>query len=609
MLLCDDLRVRLRKDEYDPIRGRGSFGRRKTVTSPVRGEGQVRIPLTMIEDPAFKTCRRRIIEWQKLRCRHDFEYWCARCVIIKQKTGSADGPFILNTPQRRVASQLEQDRLNGLPIRIIMLKARQWGGSTLIQMYMAWIQTCHKKNWNSLICAHVKDTASGIRGMYSKLLENYPSTLWDGTEGAKFKPYERAQNIRTIAGRDCRVTIGSSENQDAVRGADYAMAHLSETAFWPSTAMRSPEGFIQAICGGIGLLPYSLIAIESTANGVGNYFHNEWLRSKEHKSDKRAIFVPWYEIDIYRLTPPDKGALIDSMNDYERHLWDLGLDLEQIWWYRVKSSEYPGAEQMRAEFPTDDVEAFVNSGNNVFSMESIEKLRYGCRAADGRGSISSDGQRFVEDSSGELEVWELPQKGASYVVSVDVGGRSAKSDFSVIAVIKRGRGILPEITAQWRGHADHDIVARKAASTARFYNTALLVIESNSFETAEYGGVADSNLFVLSRLAESYPNVYRRRTYDRQTSTYNTMIGFHTNRATKCILINTLIESVREGCYVERDNEACNEMTVYEQRSNGSFGAKPGYHDDILMSRAIGLYVANTEPIPPEHDGGDESSW
>ncbi len=130
---------------------------------------------------------------------------------------------------------------------------------------------------------------------------------------------------------------------------------------------------------------------------------------------------------------------------------------------------------------------------------------------------------------------------------------------------------------------------------ARYYNRALLVIESNTFETSEYGGATDSNLFVLNRLAEDYSNVYRRRTYDRTTNRYTSNVGFHTNRSTKALLINGLIEAVRDGGYIERDNEACNELAVYEQRSNGSFAAKDGYHDDILMTRAIALHVITTD--------------
>ena len=59
------------------------------------------------------------------------------------------------------------------------------------------------------------------------------------------------------------------------------------------------------------------------------------------------------------------AALAASLDDYETGLWNLGLDLEQICWYRLKSREYPGAEELHAEYPTTDVEAFANTGNGV----------------------------------------------------------------------------------------------------------------------------------------------------------------------------------------------------------------------------------------------------
>ena len=57
---------------------------------------------------------------------------------------------------------------------------------------------------------------------------------------------------------------------------------------------------------------------------------------------------------------------------------------------------------------------------------------------------------------------------------------------------------------------------------------------------------------------------------------------------------------VRDDAYVERDVDACDELAVYECRQSGRFAAKPGHHDDILMTRAIGLYVASgmPEPVP-----------
>lgn len=583
-----------RENNYDPVAGKGSYGERIEVPTPVKGLPVARIPRAMRYDPQYKQAAADPVEWQRMRCRYDFEYWCATCVHVRHKINGRYTPFILNAPQRRVTAVLEADRLARVPMRLIMLKARQWGGSTLVQMYMAWIQSCLRRNWNSLICAHVKDVAAGIRGMYTRMLADYPEELWQGDEPPRFVPYERTLNVRELAGRGCRVTIGSAENQEAVRGADYCMAHLSETAFWPSTPRKSADDLIRAVCGAIALIPDSLIVMESTANGVGSYFHREWLRCCEGKGDKRTVFVPWYDIPIYRLDPPDAHAFYLSFTPYERMLWDMGLCLDQIYWYRRKSAEYAMHEQMMAEFPTTDVEAFLNSGNGVFAPEHVERMRESCRPAARRCEPSLP-DVFADDSLGRLHVWSDVVPGERYVVAVDIGGRSAGADWSVIAVMRRASHgeERHEVVAQWRGHTDHDLLVDYAEAMARHYNMALLIIESNTLETEAAGS---QGLFVLSRLAERYPAIYRRQSFDTATGLPAQRLGFHTNRATKALIIADLIAAVREGLYVERDHEACNELLTYEQLATGAYAARAGCHDDILMTRALALHALHSLP-------------
>ena len=596
---------------YDPIRGVGCIGKRTRVDASHLGfSAEVWLPKSMLADEKYPVASTNADAWVKLRCHHDFEFWCATCVKIKDKLSGQDIPFHLNAPQRRVAAIFESQRTASMPIRAIMLKARQWGGSTLTQMYMAWIQSVHCHNWHSLICAHVKDTAASIRGMYSKMLSAYPEQYWEGDVAPKFTPFERSTNIREIAGRGCRVTVGSAENQEAVRGSDFAMAHLSETAFWSDSTTRTPERFIRAVCGAIALVPYSLIVMESTANGVGNYFHTEWLRAKEGNSDKTPIFVPWNEIEIYRLPVANPQKLWDSMDDYERELWNNGLTLEMINWYHHKRAEYPSHAMMQAEYPSNDTEAFTCTGRNIFSLDSIEQLRTHCTPPAFVGELvgntvvgeeSLQNIRFVADQQGKLQVWKKPIEGASssrYIVAVDIGGRSASSDYSVIAVIDRGE-VHPEVVAQWRGHIDHDILTWKSAQIARWYGNALLVIESNTLESANCG---ENSLYTLSQLNGVYHNLYRRPRLAQMTDTLDSRIGFHTNRATKSLIITHLIAMVRDCGYVERCNEACNELTTYEQLPNGSYAAKLGNHDDILMTRAIALYVASTTKVAPRED-------
>lgn len=602
--------------KYDPVKGTGCHGERVRVAAREWNDGQVYIPAAMKRDKRYATVRTKE-DWVKLRCRHDFEYWATKCVIIKDKTTGADIPFVPNAPQRRVLAALEEDRVAGKPLRMIILKARQWGGSTLVQLYMAWIQITQKENWNSLICAHVKDTAATIRGMFTKMLDRYPAAYWEGDTAPAFRPFERTLNTRVIQGRGCKVTLGSSENQDAVRGNDYSMAHLSEVAFWKDTALSSPAEFIRAVCGGINSTPLTMIVLESTANGIGNYFHKEWLRAKKGESDKRAVFVPWYEIEIYRRHVADAAALWASLDDYERELWRRGLTLEMIQWYHDKRAEYQSAEQMHAEYPTTDEEAFIATEQNVFNPAEVEAMRAGCSDAfekgeltgdAGTGEASLDNLRFVESPQGCMKVWTRPETWRSerrYVVGVDVGGRSLTSDWSVIVVIDRcggDDGRTPEVAAQWRGHCDHDILAWKAVQAGRMWGNALVVFESNTFESENIEG--DPGLYILSQVKRYYPNIYHRRT-DEGTGK---KIGFHTNRATKSMIINGLIAKVREHAYIERDEGALNELLTYQVKNNGSYGAQEGCHDDMLMARAIALHVASGMPSPCD-DGNEEGYY
>lgn len=585
---------------HDPATGRGCVGER--VETAARGRSLF-LPRPMLDDPKWNIALdHRSLE--RLRFVYDFEYWAWRCVRIRHKITGANVAFVLNSAQQRVLAALERQRVAGEPIRLILLKARQWGGSTLIQVYMAWIQIIHRRNWHSLICAHVKDASVVIRGMYSKLLSEYPQDCWDEEEAPKFVAFERSVNTRVIAGRDCRVTLASSENQDAVRGGDYSMAHLSEVAFWKDSGNHSPVDFVRAVCAGIPLAPYSLIVIESTANGVGNYFHDMWQRSTEGQSGYEPVFVAWHDIAINRLAVKDEKSFASSLDDYERRFLADGLDKEQVNWYHRKRIDNKSHSAMMAEYPSTPLEAFTATDTSIFSREEVERLRRGCveRRAREVDKVWSEADvdaipelRGILSVTGEKTmVWRQREAGKEYVVTVDVGGCSSSSDYSVIAVMAvEGEDGRPEVVAQWRGHIDHYMLAWKAAGIAAHYNRALLVIESNTLESERDD---QSSVYILDRLSRRYPRLYFREKSDTVRATDERKFGFHTNAATKPLIIGHLVEMVRENGWIERDPQACNELLTYERRSNGSYGAKRGYHDDILMTRAIGLYVISTLP-------------
>lgn len=303
------------------------------------------------------------------------------------------------------------------------------------------------------------------------------------------------------------------------------------------------------------------------------------------------------------------------MNEYEWKLWYLGATLEAINWYRHKLRDYHNHDEMQAEFPSDDIEAFVHSGEIIFSLEHCNILRRTCREPDFVGEIFSSSNRnttvaalsdldIIKQSNGAFRIWQQPDKNNKvsrrYIVSVDIGGRSAKADYSVITVLDRYwiiEGGVPEVVAEWRGHIDHDLLAWKAAQIATFYNKALLVIESNTIETKDNPDAYADDL-IFDTIADCYPNLYARHDPQRIREGLPPRWGFHTNRKTKQTIVDTMIAIVRSQGYIERNDLAIDEMLTYERRPNGSYAATEGHHDDILITRMMALYVSSDIELP-----------
>ena len=65
------------------------------------------------------------------------------------------------------------------------------------------------------------------------------------------------------------------------------------------------------------------------------------------------------------------------------------------------------------------------------------------------------------------------------------------------------------------------------------------------------------------------------------------------------MIISTLVKVIRERMYIERDERCINEYINYERKPNGAFGAIVGEHDDLLMTRAIGLHICFFEMDMP----------
>lgn len=231
----------------------------------------------------------------RLRAVYDFEFWCISCVKIFDKTSGRLVPFKLRRAQLKLVRILLCDLFTGKPVRIVLLKARQWGGSTVVQMFMAWIQLFHRSGWNSVIVADVEDQARTIRAMYSRMARRHPVEICS----VQFCNFEGSSKNKMLVDRDCVVSIGSMQKPDSLRSGDMKMAHLSEVGLWKKTKERKPEDVIQTILGSVPREPFTVVVLESTAKGIGNFFHDTWCEAVDGRSAYTLLFVAWYEIDIY----------------------------------------------------------------------------------------------------------------------------------------------------------------------------------------------------------------------------------------------------------------------------------------------------------------------
>lgn len=577
------------------------------------------------------------------RCSRDPSFAFYTAFKIKPKEGGDMIPFRLNYAQRYLLVILEKMRIAQVPIRVILLKARQWGGSTFVQLYMAWVQLFVKEGWYSVVIAQTKDTAKRIKAMYKKVLDNIPGFIFD-TGKLQFVPYEHSASDSIIADqrgnkiRDNVITVASYENFESTRGMDYAMAHFSEVAYWKTTDGKSAEQVVTNIDSNILEKPLTIEVSESTANGMSGYFYDEYQLAKKGTSSRKAVFIPFFYIENDMLSFSNKveklkfaERLIAEKNNtvepdensesgqYLYSLWTKGATLEHILWYINKRKSFHDHASMASEAPSDDEECFKFSGNRVFNIYIIDCRRNQYQKTPiFTGDIAQSEKTgkicLVPDKNGLFRIWKHPDKSNTsnqYLVIVDVGGRSKNSDPSCITVMNRWplrfKGGKLEVVARWHGHIRYDFLAYKAVKIARYYKNAKLVFESNTYdkkkaEASEFIEQGDHIRGILSKIKDIYSNLYMRTATDPediQNGVY-TKIGFHTNSKTKQDMVDNFIVVFEDDRIIDPDERLYKEAAIYEQRPDGSYGniQGRGNHDDILMTDMIGALVSDEMPKP-----------
>lgn len=586
----------------------------------------------------------------KVRFREDPEFALYVTDKIEDKNTGEMVPFRLNYPQRRLIKLFEDLRHRKKAIRVVILKARQWGGSTLTQLYIKWIQDFRRDGWNAIVLSQVKGTSKKIKAMYRKAIERQPGWTigYPGTQ-LMLSPYENSPDDFIVSDgnkslRRSTLTVASFDNFDAVRGNNFHCAHYSEVAYWKKTPEHDPEGVISSISGGIHDVEDNVEVFESTGRGASGFFYDrcQLAMNPDNNDAYSFIFIPFFIIENdmeevknerefakWLLSNKDRSTCPKGYRETGKffwRIWNKGACFQAIQWYRNFRNKFKTHAFCATEAPIDEEEAFRNSGNLVFNPYSIDDLKQGEKKepryyADillsgkkGTQMIENSQVKIRDNGDGELKIWNAPNNNIlmvadRYVVAVDIGGKSDSSDYTVMTVLDR-MGMIPtvkdkpRVVARWRGHCRHDVLAWKAAALAHYYDDALLVIESNTADREKNNNTEGDHFgSIINEIADYYPNLYQRTSSPEDVSgNVLAKYGFQTNKITKGWIIDNLEAFVDDKLWHEPDAEMYHELRIYERKEDGTLGniEGAGNHDDVLMSTAIALWVSTNDMEKPK---------
>lgn len=369
---------------------------------------------------------------------------------------------------------------------------------------------------------------------------------------------------------DSRVLIESAEVEEAGQGFTLNHVVATEVARWPRNPEETLANLKEAIAFG------GTLDIESTPNGLGGYYYEEYMRAKRGGPDAefRSFFHPWFWHDEYRTRPamPEK-----ELDDEERKKQMLfNLDLEQMTWRRKKMVSL--RHNFKEKYPEDDVTCFLTNGRMFFDQEI-------CAARVAELQVY---EPLAEERNGEVIIFQKPNKKRRYIIGADPAeGKQVTNesgDFSCAKVIDEETG---EECAAYRSKLPPEDFAADLVELGDYYNQALIAVERNNH----------GHTVILELANLHYGNVYKHvepLKRNRRSATGKEVIkveGWPTNNRTRKMTLNKLGWFIRHFPELIYDISLIQEALVFVYDKRGIPSAAEGCHDDMVLASGIAHIV------------------
>lgn len=545
-----------------------------------------------------------------LDIRRDFYRYCKNNLKIKDKH-SRIVEFVPNVPQRVLIDYVLLCIKERRPVKAIILKARQMGLSTAVEALIYW-WTSTNKNINSVIIGHEESSSKNLYMMFRRYYDNTnplfkPSIRYNTRTDLSF---ERFDESGKQVGLGSSIKTATAGNKAAGRSDTINLLHASELGEW-----ENGEDLVASLLETVPDEPVmdkpSMMFLESTANGRGNYFHKEFKAAMKRLNNFEPFFFPWWILDTYER---DHDVPLGDLTEYEEFLIDLmkkghtvaGHHISineanipaKIHFYRRKAKNFESTpERLTQEYPSTWQEAFIASGKNVFSALALQEMESNSFEDAETEFFKITPGDFHEDYVLErvpyepqekpddftykapLKIFKQPIAGREYVIGADVAEGLKDGDFSVAEVVDT---LTMETVARWRGHVDPDKFGEIVGALGVLYNYALVGVEVNNH-----------GLTTIQKLRDTfYTNLYKRdKGYDEDFEEPTSNLGWKTDVRTKRLMVDDVIVLIRERLNNDPDRVFIDEAFAFVRDDRGRVGAEQGEHDDTVMAKAIAFQL------------------
>jgi hypothetical protein len=476
-----------------------------------------------------------------IRYRLDFPAFASELLWIVDKDGQLV-PLRLNRPQlllweRFLLPALRSDE----PVRVVILKARQMGFTTMTQA-LAYQRTSLWGRQSALVAAHRKESSNKIFRMLKRYHQHAPQD---------FRPARRLSNRAEILfdapsgdepGLESHITTDTADNPDLGAGETLRFVHFSEAARFEAASSQPMTDKMATLKQAVPNRPGTFVLFESTAQGEG-WFRDYWY---DERNGYQKAFVPWLADEGYVVPKGLDPAELDGRSEGpygnehdERTVIEAALR-EWAPGHRAADREWVREEALRRlawrrlmidtqlerdlrlwdqEYPSTPEHAFGASSRGAFLPEVVERLRAEAAARQIPPSVHSvrhpEGPggpvQVLPDPFGAFRVYYPPEDGLEYAIGGDVAEGTPNGDFSVAQVLGfRPQDENAKLVATYRRREDPATFGHTLAAISEAYRSAVVCPEING-----------PGLLTLEVLTNLRVPLYQRRVWDQLARTHS----------------------------------------------------------------------------------------